>query len=281
MPNNNRTRSLVEVPFHNQTIFAQSQADGTITVALKRVCENIGIQYEAQYHRLQRTKWATMSITDMVGADGKNRSMVVIDRRTFTMWLATIDASRIKDPAVRELVELYQAEAADALDAYFNEGGAIRVREGDTDMDIMARALVIANKTLERRTQRIREMETKVAELEPKAEALDVFTSVEGSYSVADAAKLLSNDLDIQIGRNRLYVFMESINWVFRDTATNAWKAYQSQVDNGRLEMKAHVEHGTHKDGTTFPYPPTVRVTAKGLDVLRGLLRRRGTGIVA
>lgn len=123
--------------------------------------------------------------------------------------------------------------------------------------------------------------EAKVKELEPKAEALDVFTSVEGSYSVADAAKLLSNDLDIQIGRNRLYGFMAEINWVFRDAATNAWKAYQSQVDNGRLEMKVHVEHGTHRDGSTFPYPPTVRVTAKGLDVLRGLLRKRGTGIVA
>jgi len=45
--------------------------------------------------------------------------------------------------------------------------------------------------------------------------------------------------------------------------------------------MKVHVEHGTHRDGSTFPYPPTVRVTAKGLDVLRGLLRKRGTGIVA
>lgn len=117
----------------------------------------------------------------------------------------------------------------------------------------------------------------KVAELEPKAEALDVFTAVEGSYSVADAAKILSNDLNITIGRNRLYGFMAEINWVFRDSTTRTWKAYQSQVDNGRLEMKAHTEHGTHHDGTTFPFPPTVRITAKGLAKLRRQLLSGGT----
>lgn len=121
----------------------------------------------------------------------------------------------------------------------------------------------------------------KVAELEPKAEALNVFTAVEGSYSVADAAKILSNDLNITIGRNRLYGFMAEINWVFRDSTTRTWKAYQSQVDNGRLEMKAHTEHGTHHDGTTFPFPPTVRITAKGLDELRRRLLSNGTTMAA
>lgn len=123
--------------------------------------------------------------------------------------------------------------------------------------------------------------EQQVAELAPKAEALDSFTAVEGSYSVGDAAKILSNDLNITIGRNRLYEFMAEINWVFRDSTTRTWKAYQSQVDNGRLEMKAHTEHGTHHDGTTFPFPPTVRITAKGLDELRRRLLSNGTTMAA
>lgn len=281
MPNNNRTHSLVEVPFHNQTILAQQREGGNIYAALKPICENIGIDYEGQRQRIARQEWATTCVIKAVGADGKTREMVGVDRQTLVMWLATIDTSRIKNEKAKRLIILYQREAAKALDAYFNEGGAIRVREDDTDMDIMARAVLVAQKHMAQRDRELAEVRKQVSELAPKAEALDVFTSVEGSYSVSDAAKLLSNDLDIQIGRNRLYVFMESINWVFRDAATNAWKAYQSQVDNGRLEMKAHVEHGKHRDGTTFPYPPTVRVTAKGLDVLRGLLRRRGTGIVA
>lgn len=115
----------------------------------------------------------------------------------------------------------------------------------------------------------------KVAELAPKAEALDSFTAVEGSYSVGDAAKLLSNDTRITIGRNRLFEFMAQIGWVYRDHPTRSWRAYQPQVENGRLELKAHTEHGTHRDGTTFPFPPTVRITAKGLAELRDRLLAR------
>lgn len=55
-----------------------------------------------------------------VAADGKEREMTMVDRRTFTMWLATIDTSRIKDEGARELLVAFQREAADVLDAYFS-----------------------------------------------------------------------------------------------------------------------------------------------------------------
>lgn len=280
MPTTDITSTVQHLTFH-EDILDTIPYKNTWAVSLRRICENLGVDYSGQLQKLKKPRWATVEIISTVGADGKLRNMTIVDRKTLTMWLATLSPSHIPNPLVRQKVELYQEEVAEAIDAYFHEGGAIRVLENDTDTDIMARALVIANKTLERREQRIREMETKVAELEPKAEALDVFTAVEGSYSVADAAKLLSNDLNITIGRNRLYGFMAEINWVFRDSATRTWKAYQSQVDNGRLEMKAHTEHGTHHDGTTFPFPPTVRITAKGLDELRRRLLSNGTTMAA
>lgn len=59
--------------------------------------------------------------------------------------------------ALKAIFELYQAEAAEALDAYFNEGGAIRIHEDDTDMDITARAVMIAQKHM---AQRDRELES-------------------------------------------------------------------------------------------------------------------------
>lgn len=280
MPTTDITSTVQHLTFHDDVLEAVPYKK-TWAVAFRRVCENLGVDYSNQLKKIKDRKWATVVLSTTVGADGKSREMTMVDRKTLTMWLATINPANIPNPLVRQKIELYQEEVAEAIDAYFHEGGAIRVLENDTDADIMARALVIANKTLERREQRIREIEAKVAELEPKAEALDVFTAVEGSYSVADAAKILSNDLSITIGRNRLYGFMAEINWVFRDSTTRTWKAYQSQVDNGRLEMKAHTEHGTHHDGTTFPFPPTVRITAKGLDELRRRLLSSGTAMAA
>lgn len=51
--------------------------------------------------------------------------MFMIDRRTFTMWLATIDTNRLKSEKAKDVVVSYQREAADALDRYFNTGVAL------------------------------------------------------------------------------------------------------------------------------------------------------------
>ncbi len=87
---NNNTSSLIETPFHTQTISAQQDNQGTVLVALKPVCENLGLDYSAQYRRLQRQDWAVVAMMATTGADGKTYEMVGIDRQTFVMWLATI-----------------------------------------------------------------------------------------------------------------------------------------------------------------------------------------------
>lgn len=141
----------------SQTILAQQQEDDSIYAALKAICENLGIDYSSQLKKLKVHKWAVVVIIPTTGTDGKTYRMTVIDRKALAMWLATLNPSHISNPLVRQKVELYQAEAAEALDAYFNEGGAIRIHEDDTDMDITARAVMIAQKHM---AQRDRELES-------------------------------------------------------------------------------------------------------------------------
>ena len=118
-------KELTQVPFHDTTIY--TTADGAY-VALRPVCEALGLNFSGQQQRLQRQSWAVVCMTHTTGADGKTYEMMLIDRRTFTMWLATIDTSRVKNEHTRELVRTYQCEAADALDKYFHEGAAINPR---------------------------------------------------------------------------------------------------------------------------------------------------------
>lgn len=85
-----------------------------------------------------------------VGADGKNRDMTAIDRRTFAMWLATIDTARVKNEDARNLIVAHQCEAADVLDAYFS--GTLRQEAPDAEtMRMLAEAnaaLIAANEAL-------------------------------------------------------------------------------------------------------------------------------------
>lgn len=119
-------KELTRVPFHDTTIY--TTADGTY-VALRPVCEALGLDFSGQLQRLRNQAWTCMGVipTQMPG-DNQSREMTFIDRRTFTMWLATIDAGRLKNEHTRELVRTYQCEAADALDKYFNEGAAVNPR---------------------------------------------------------------------------------------------------------------------------------------------------------
>lgn len=116
--------SIVHVPFNGQTIEAQ-KIDETVRIALKPVCENLGVEYSGQLQRLKKQPWAVMGMTPTTGSDGKTYSMTMIDRETFVMWLATIDTSRLKNQQARNVIVAYQKEAAKALDAYFTTGVAV------------------------------------------------------------------------------------------------------------------------------------------------------------
>jgi hypothetical protein len=131
-------KELTRVPFHDTTIY--TTADGAY-VALRPVCETLGLDANGQWQRLRRRSWATACMMHAVAADGKKREMTFIDRRTFAMWLATIDTGRIKDERSRALIDAYQCEAADALDRYFNEGVAVNPRtEAKELMELIALA---------------------------------------------------------------------------------------------------------------------------------------------
>lgn len=128
----------VPVPGTDRQIMA-TLIDGKAYVSPRHACDAMGINYSGQYERLNRTSWATVVMTRTVAEDGKVRELAMIDRRTFTMWLATIDTRRIKDQSARQIVEAFQREAADALDAYFNEGGAINPAATEDQLDRIAR----------------------------------------------------------------------------------------------------------------------------------------------
>ena len=112
------------IPFYNTQLVAE-KIDGVSFVAAKPICEAIGIDWPSQHKSLKHRPWSTMVESTIVAQDGKQREMTMVDRRTLTMWLATIQTGKVKDPNARTLLEHFQCEAADTLDKYFHDGGAI------------------------------------------------------------------------------------------------------------------------------------------------------------
>lgn len=114
---------------------------------------------------------------------------------------------------------------------------------------------------------KLKEEQEKVKELEPKAKALDDFTNVPDALLVRDAAKLLSNDSNIQIGEHELRQWLVDNGWIYRQS-NQSWCAASSRVRQGHMVMVSSRSHGIHKDGTPFAYPPTPKLKRKGLALI-------------
>lgn len=112
---------------------------------------------------------------------------------------------------------------------------------------------------------RLKEEQEKVKALEPKAKALDAFTDVEDRLLIRDAAKILSN-AGTPIKEKQLREWMLDHNWIYK--AGGSWHATAAHCTAGHLVMVMNQKYGIKPDGMKFAFPPTVRITRKGLALL-------------
>ncbi|MGP5599556.1 phage antirepressor N-terminal domain-containing protein [Glutamicibacter arilaitensis] len=129
--------TLVEIPFNDTKLIATDSL-GKPMASIRHMCEAIGLDYSGQLQRIKRSSWGTVVIMPTVAEDGKRRDVSMIDRRVMTIWLATVETSRIKGAEVRQRLDAFQNEAADALDAYFHEGGVINLNATASQLDRLA-----------------------------------------------------------------------------------------------------------------------------------------------
>lgn len=120
--------------------------------------------------------------------------------------------------------------------------------------------------------ERAEAAESRVRELTPSASAWNELADAAGDYAVSDAAKVLAR-AGISTGERRLFDFMAGIRWIYRPRG-GRWRAYQDQVDNGRLVEKVGKPYV--RDGVMVNGEPTVRITPKGLAELHKRLGGSG-----
>lgn len=120
----NDTNTVVRVPGSSLPLYT----DGKQSVALKPIADHFGLDWSTQHRKLSGKSWACMvKMTMQLPGDTQRREVIGGDRRTLTMWLATLDENRVRADKRDELIA-YQTEAADALDRYFHQGAAINPR---------------------------------------------------------------------------------------------------------------------------------------------------------
>ncbi len=126
-------------------ISLQVVADGKEQlVAVKPVCEILGVAYQSQQAKLKEhpiySSVITLSVT--TGADGKKYEMVCIPLRFFSGWLFSINPDNVKEEVREKLIE-YQLKCNDILYDYFFRHADFAMKkqkETSLQLDVVAKA---------------------------------------------------------------------------------------------------------------------------------------------
>lgn len=204
--------------------------------------------------------------TRPIDTHGGTQTMTVISEPGLYKAILQRQTGRMEVEVTREFVKRFQRWVThEVLPQIRKTGGYIPAGDADSDEDIMARAVLVAQKTIERKNQQLQAKDAQIRELEPKAQALDDFTNVEDRLLIRDAAKVLSN-AGTPIKEKQLREWMADHNWIFK--SGGSWRATAEHCTAGHLVMVMSQKHGVKDDGTEFAFPPTVRITRKGLALL-------------
>jgi len=106
----------------NNTEILVIVANGEKRVAIKPICDALGIASNSQIERIKNDPLLSSVNMTVVstGADGKQYEMATIPFKFVFGWLFRIDSRNVK-PEAKEAVEKYQLECYEALYSHFTE----------------------------------------------------------------------------------------------------------------------------------------------------------------
>jgi len=163
----------------------------------KDVCDILGMSNPSMaVIALDKDEVAQIDPKDYLGSENRSNQAVNIVSEPGLYKLIM----RSRKPEAKEFQRWVTHEV---LPQIRKTGGYIPTSESDSDEDIMARAVLVAQKTIERKNQQLQAKDAQIKVLEPKARFADAVAASDGTCLVGELAKMLrQNGMDI--GQNRL-----------------------------------------------------------------------------
>lgn len=169
-------------------------------------------------------------LTNLVDRDEKVRNIITTPGGNQEVWLLTEDGLyealfQSRKPIAKE----FKKGVKEILKTIRKTGGYIATKQDDTPEEIMARALIVAQETIKRKEERLKQLEEKNAKLKPKADFAEAAFKAEGKVDIGQAAKILN----LGFGRNTLFKKLKEVGVFFKDRN----EPKQKYIDAGYFEM--------------------------------------------
>lgn len=195
-----------------------------------------------------------------VSTPSGTQNMTVLTESGLYRAILNRETAYVKNEEAQAFVKRFQRWVThEVLPSIRRTGGYIPTSESDSDEDIIAKAVLVAQKTIERKNQQLQAKDEQIRELEPKARFADAVAASDGTCLIGELAKMLrQNGLDI--GQNRLFEILRQDGYLGK-TGSNRNVPTQKAMDLGLFRIKETAI--THSDGHVT-INRTAKVTGKG-----------------
>lgn len=169
-------------------------------------------------------------LTNLVDRDEKVRNIITTPGGNQEVWLLTEDGLyEVLFQSRKPIAKEFKKGVKEILKTIRKTGGYIATKQDDTPEEIMARALIVAQETIKRKEERLKQLEEKNAKLKPKADFAEAAFKAEGKVDIGQAAKILN----LGFGRNTLFKKLKEVGVFFKDRN----EPKQKYIDAGYFEM--------------------------------------------
>nr|DAK10019.1 MAG TPA: repressor domain protein [Caudoviricetes sp.] len=219
------------------------ELNGEPWFALKDVCAVLGISN----HKMtaQRLDADEVILTDLTDSMGRQQETTVINESGLYNVILRSDKPEAKP--FRKWV------TSEVLPCIRKNGGYIAGQEQLTPSELMAKALLVANKTLAEREARISELKVQNAIMQPKAEYFDELVDRNLLTSFRETAKQLG------VEEKKFISFLMEKKYIYRDKKAKLMP--YADKNNGLFEVKECFNEKTKWSGTQTLITPKGRET--------------------
>lgn len=190
-------------------------------------------------------------LTRRFADSGQNREMYIINESgLYSLILSS------KMPKAKEFKRWVTSEVIPAIR---KTGGYIAGSENMTDAEIMAKAVLVAQSTIQQRDQRIKELESDVAAAKPKVLFADSVSASDSTILIGDLAKILKQN-GYNTGQKRLFQWLRDNGYLIKRQGADYNSPTQRSMELGLFRVKETPI--IHADGHVT-VNKTVKVTPK------------------
>lgn len=210
-------------------------------------------------------------LTRDFNGSGQNRKMTVINESGLYSLILSSKLDSAK--AFKRWV------TAEVLPSIRKNGGYIAGQETLTDTELLAKAVLVANRTIEARDARIRELEAQAAIDAPKVRYADAVAGAENGMLVREFAKILKENGIPNMGEKRLYEDLRRRGLLIRAEGRDKNRPTQYAMERGWFSVREREFTGPM--GITITRTTTL-ITGKGRQRLLDMyLKERDAAPVA